>query len=361
MGVFKKKYIDEIKPYVPGKPIDEVKRELGLSNIIKLASNENASGVSSLVKKKIIENLDLINQYPDGASFRLRNRLAEYLNVDADEIILGNGSNEIIELIARGFIDHEDEVVSSQYTFLVYPILTKVCDGRYREVPAKDYAYDLKALADAITDKTKVVFLANPNNPTGTYFTKKEFDSFLKKVPARVLVVLDEAYVDFVDEPDYPNGRDYFRQKNIVVLRTFSKAFGIAGLRIGYALANKDLVTYFNKIRQPFNTNMLAQIAAEAVLDDTEYYQNTLAMVEQGKEFFYDEFDMLGLEYIKSQANFILVNIKVDSKDFFEQCLLKGIVVRDMKAYTLDNFVRITIGTREENARAISVIKELIG
>lgn len=358
---YAKPFINEIRPYKPGKPIDEVKRELGLDEVVKLASNENPFGVSEKVKTALAAKLDELTIYPDGASFELRSKLAEYHGVDMDEIVLGNGSNEIIEFIGRGFVDHGDEVVSSQYAFLVYPLLTKVCDGKYIQVPAKDYAYDLDAIAEAITDKTKVVFLANPNNPTGTYFTKSEFESFLEKVPEDVIIALDEAYIDFADVDDFPDGKDYFRKRNIVVLRTFSKAYGLAGLRIGYAIANKELVTYFNKIRQPFNTNLLAQAAACAVLEDKEYYEKTLRLTKEGKEYLYSEFSKMELSYIKSLTNFVLVDVEMDSKEFFEACLRQGVVLRDMKAYGLDTHVRITVGSSIENKKVIDAIKTVLG
>jgi len=355
-----KKHIESIRPYEPGKPIDEVKRELGLDEVIKVASNENALGVSEKVKRAIQEKIDLINVYPDGYSWRLRDKLSTKLGVDKDEIIFGNGSNEIIEFIAKGFVSEGDTVISSQYAFLVYPLLTQVCGGKYIEVPANNCCYDLPAIAEAIDSKTKVVFLANPNNPTGTYFNRAEFEAFLKDVPEHVIVCLDEAYVDFVEADDYPNGIDYFRNGNVVVLRTFSKACGLAGLRIGYGLASKELISYFNKIRQPFNVNMLAQCAAEAVLDDTDYMEKSKQLVRAGKEYFYNELDKRNIDYLQSETNFILINVKQDSGKVFEACLKRGIVVRAMKAYKLDNFIRVTIGRREENEKVLEVLDEVI-
>jgi histidinol-phosphate aminotransferase len=355
-----KSYIDSIQPYVPGKPIDDVERELGISGIIKLASNENSLGLSAKVKDAIKKDLDSYYLYPDGYCWKLRMKLAQYINVDPDEIIFGNGSNELIEFIAKGFIERGDVVVSSQYAFLVYPLLTQVCDGKYIQVPATNYAYDLEAIARAITPNTKVVFLANPNNPTGTFFTKKDFDAFLKAIPRDVLVALDEAYVDFADDETFPNGIDYFRNHNVIVLRTFSKAFGLAGFRIGYGLAQKKIISYMNKIRQPFNVNSLAQSAALAALDDQEYLAQTKTMVREGRAYFYAALDELGLSYVKSATNFILVNVERSSKDVFNECLRKGVILRDMKAYTLDNFVRITIGLAEENKKTIQVLKDVL-
>lgn len=360
MSILYKEYVQSIKPYVPGKPIDEVKRELGLDEVVKLASNENPLGLSEKVKDALSQNFDEFSRYPDGGTWCLREKLARYLNIENDEIVIGNGSNELIEFIARGFINEGDTVISSEYAFLVYPLLTKVCNGKYIEVPMKDFRYDLEAIARVVDEKTRVIFLANPNNPTGTYFTKSEFESFLDVIPSDVIVCLDEAYVDFVDKSDYPNGLDYFRRGNVIVLRTFSKAFGLAGFRIGYAVAHKDVITYFNKIRQPFNVNAPAQIAACAALDDKDYISRTIEVTNSGKKYLCDEFDRLGLTYLKSQTNFILVKVNMDSKKFFNECLKRGVVLRDMKAYKLDDYVRVTVGTMDENKKAITVIEKVL-
>jgi histidinol-phosphate aminotransferase len=355
-----KKYIDAIRPYVPGKPIEDVQRELGLSEVIKLASNENSLGLSAKAKEAIINELDSFYLYPDGYAWKLRKKLAAHIGVSPDEIIFGNGSNELIEFIAKGFIESGDTVVSSQYAFLCYPLLTQVSDGRYVQVPARGYAYDLDAIADAIDEKTRVVFLANPNNPTGTYFTKEEFDRFLKRVPEHVVIALDEAYVDFIDASDYPNGLSYFRDHNVIVLRTFSKAYGLAGFRIGFGIARDEIITYLNKIRQPFNVNALAQCAACAVLDDSAYMQSSQKLAREGKAYFYKELRRLGLEYVESATNFVLIDLKRDSKQFFEECLKKGVIVRDMKAYRLDTCVRVTIGLPEENKKTIEVMEAIL-
>ena len=284
-----KKYINSIKPYIPGKPIDEVKKELGLEDIIKVASNENPLGISPKARQSIIDNISECYRYPDGGCWRLREKLSSYLGVDKEEIIIGNGSNEIIEFIVKGFIEQGDSVLSSQYAFLVYPILTKVCNGEYIEAPAKNFRFDLEAISKRITRRTKIIFLANPNNPTGTYFTMSEFESFLENAPPHVVICLDEAYFDFVTASDCPNGLNYFRRGNIVVLRTFSKAFGLAGFRVGYGVASKELISYFNKIRQPFNVNAVAQCAAFSVLDDADYIENSKKIVQEGKTYLYNE------------------------------------------------------------------------
>ncbi len=355
-----KKYINSIRPYEPGKPIDEVKRELGLKEVIKVASNENPIGISPRVRKSIIENMDTFFRYPDGGCWQLKQKLASYHGVDKDEIVIGNGSNEIIEFIAKGFIESGDNVLSSQYAFLVYPLLTKVCDGDYIESPAKDFGFDLDTLSKQITKNTKVIFLSNPNNPTGTYFNKAEFEKFIERVQSNVIICLDEAYFDFVTAKDFPNGLDYFKKGNIVVLRTFSKAFGLAGFRIGYGIASRDLITYFNKIRQPFNVNALAQCAACAVLDDSEYVDESKRIVDEGKKYLYEELSKMGLYFLKSETNFILINVKKDSRDVFQSCLRRGVVIRDMKAYKLDTFIRITVGLPHENRKIIAVLKDVI-
>jgi len=355
-----KKYIDTIHPYEIGKPIDEVKRELGLEEVFKLASNENSLGLSAKVKAAIVAALPTAHRYPDGAAWELRSVLAAHLHVPMEEIIIGNGSNEIIDFIARGYISEGDEVISSECAFLVYPLLTQVCGGTYVEVPMNNWRFDLDAIVNAITEKTKVIFIANPNNPTGTYVPKTELESFVARVPENVMICIDEAYYEYATAEDFLSGLVFRGKKNVVTFRTFSKAYGLAGLRVGYAVASPDVVTYLNKIRQPFNVNVLAQIAAIAILGDEEYVQASCEMNVNGKKLICSAFDDMGLTYIPSQTNFILVDVKVDAQSFFQNALKKGLVVRAMNAYKLNTYVRISIGTEDENLKAISVMRELI-
>jgi histidinol-phosphate aminotransferase len=353
--------IDEIHPYEPGKPIEEVKRELGLRSIIKLASNENPLGPPKSVVKAIQQAAKTIALYPDGGQYRLKEALSKYLGVSMKEVVLGNGSNEIIELILRGFVREGDEVITSETSFLVYGLITQAVGGSFIEVPmAEDNKYDLKAIAERITDKTKVIFIANPNNPTGTYVGRDAVREFLDIVPPRVLVCFDEAYIDFVDVKDYPSTLDYLKRGNVIVLRTFSKSYGMAGVRLGYGVATEEMVTYLNKVRQPFNINSLAQVAGIAALEDKAYLEKSRELVLKGREYLYSEFDNLGLGFCPSQANFVMVNIKKDADKIFEKLLKKGVIVRSMKAYQLPQWIRVTVGKQRDNKKFIRELKKLL-
>ncbi|HOW59866.1 MAG TPA: histidinol-phosphate transaminase [Candidatus Omnitrophota bacterium] len=354
-----KKNIQNISPYEPGKPIKELQREYGIRNVTKLASNENPLGPSGKAIRAMRRAIRDAHLYPEGSCYYLLNRLAQELKLDSGHIIFGNGSNEIIELLARGFLSEGDEVISSEKTFLVYPILSQVCGAKFRAVPMKDYRYDLQAILEAITPKTKLIFIANPNNPTGTYVTAGEVEDFLAKVPEHVVVCFDEAYVDFVDAEDFPKMLSYIKNEhsNVVVLRTFSKAYGLAGLRIGYCLASKEMVAYLHKIRQPFNVNSIAQAAATAALDDEFFRWRTKWLVLRGKKFFYRRFKKLGLEYLPTQANFILVNVRGDGQEIFQDLLRSGMIVRAMNAYNLPDWIRITIGRRSQNVQLVKLLK----
>ncbi|MCB9800071.1 MAG: histidinol-phosphate transaminase [Candidatus Omnitrophica bacterium] len=357
-----KEEIDTVKPYKPGKPIKEVERELGLKNVIKLASNENPlgpSGKSVRAMKKAIRDIHL---YPDGGCYYLTKKLSQMLEVSESQIIVGNGSNEIIELLARGFLSPGDEVLSSEQTFLVYPILSQVCGARYVTVPMKNHGYDLKALLQAVSDRTKIIFIANPNNPTGTYVTAKEVESFLKHIPEDILVCFDEAYLDFVEAKDFPNALQYVKRDlpNVLVLRTFSKAYGLAGLRVGYGIGHKKVIQYLHKIRQPFNVNSIAQAAALAALGDTFFRWRTKRLVASGRRYFYKQFKKMKLKYLPSQANFVLVDTGVDGDRVYEALLRKGVIVRSMKAYGFETWLRITIGKTKENKRFCRALEECL-
>ncbi|HPW77118.1 MAG: Histidinol-phosphate aminotransferase 2 [Candidatus Omnitrophica bacterium ADurb.Bin292] len=356
-----KKHIQDIRPYEPGKPIRELQREYGIRNVTKLASNENPLGrPSTKAMRAMRKAIREVHLYPEGSCHYIAERLSRELDLPTDQIIFGNGSNEIIELVGRGFLSEGDEVISSEMSFLVYPILTQVCGGRFQAVPVtRDYRCDLPGILARVTPKTKVIFIANPNNPTGTYVTAQEMEAFLAKVPPHVIVCLDEAYVDFVDAGDFPKMLNYVREgrPNLVVIRTFSKAYGLAGLRIGYAAASKEMVAYLHKIRQPFNVNSVAQAAAVATLDDKFFLWKTKWMVARGRKYFYRQFKRLGLEYLPSQANFILLNLKKDGNEVFQELLRSGMIVRAMGAYKLPTWIRVTIGRRSENAQLIRLLK----
>lgn len=354
-----KKHIQDIRPYEPGKPIKELQREYGIKHVTKLASNENPLGPSGKAVRAMRRAMRDVHLYPEGSCYYLLQRLSQELEIDPGQIIFGNGSNEIIELLARGFLSEGDEVLSSEMTFLVYPILSQVCGASFRAVPMKDYRYDLQAMLDAITPKTKLIFIANPNNPTGTYVTAKEVEDFLAKVPDHVMVCFDEAYVDFVDADDFPQILSDIKKgrENVIILRTFSKAYGLAGLRIGFGIASKEVIAYLHKVRQPFNVNALAQAAATAALDDKFFRWRTKWLVVHGRKFFYRRFKKMGLEYLPSQANFILVKMKTDGHEIYQELLRSGMIVRPMSAYKLPEWIRITIGRRGQNVELIKLLK----
>ena len=280
-----KDYIQDIVPYEPGKPIEEVERELGLLGVTKLASNENPLGPSRKALRAMRAALRRVHLYPDGGCYELKNRLAEEHGLPADQFIIGNGSNEIIELLARGFLNEGDKVISSDCSFLVYPLITKACGATYVPVPMKDFRYDLKGILEQIDERTKLIFIANPNNPTGTYVKSDEVEDFLSKVPKDVIVCFDEAYIDFVEAKDFPYLLFHVKanKPNVILLRTFSKSFGLAGLRVGYGMASKELIGYLGKVRQPFNVNRIAQIGAKAALDDRLFLWRTKRLVSRGR------------------------------------------------------------------------------
>lgn len=352
-----------VNHYVPGKPIEEVEREFNLSDVIKLASNENCFGASPKALAAIRKKLKDINRYPDASSFYLKKRMARLLGVKEEQLIFGNGSDEIIGMAIRAFVDEGDEVIIAKPTFLIYEIASQIHNATIRQVGLTgDYRYDLGAMKRAVTDRTKMVFIANPDNPTGTYVSRKELDSFLDGLPDRVIVYLDEAYFEFADYGcgDYPDGLDYIKRPGLLVSRSFSKAYGLAGLRIGYGISNAALISYMERVRDPFNVNILAQAGALAALDDKAFLKKTLLHVEKEKKALYAAFDGMGLKYVKSATNFVIVDVRRDSKDVFNGLLKQGVIVRDMKAWGLDTFIRVTIGTVPENKRFIAALKRVI-
>lgn len=354
-----KDYIESIRPYEPGKPIREVERELGLHHIVKLASNENPLGASRKALRAMRKAIREIHLYPEGSCFYLIKRLAQELQVKENQLMIGNGSNEILELLARGFLSPGDQVISSEASFLVYPLLAKTCGADFVSVPMKDYRYDLEGILKAVNDKTKIIFIANPNNPTGTYVTADEVESFLKRVPPDVIVCFDEAYVDFVDARDFPRMMDYIHKgfPNLILMRTFSKAHGLAGLRVGYAVAEPKMINYLHRVRQPFNVNSIAQAAAAAALDDRFFLWRTKYLVTSGRKFFYKRLKDLGLRYLPSQGNFILIDTGRDGETVFQALLKQGMIVRSMKSYGLTTWIRVTIGRRSQNAHFFKLLQ----
>lgn len=352
-----------VKQYVPGKPIEEVQRELGLKEVMKLASNENCLGPSPKAVAAIKKNIGRINRYPDASSFYLRKKLAKSLGVGEDCLIFGNGSDEIIGMAIRTFVDAGDEVIIAKPTFLIYEIVSQIQNAAIKFVPlTRDLKHDLTKMREAVTDRTKMVFIANPDNPTGTYVNKYEIEKFLSTLPERVIVFLDEAYFEFAayERKDYPRGTNYLDRPNIILARTFSKIYGLAGLRIGYGIAKPEVISYMERVREPFNTNLLAQAAAEAALDDKAFLNKTLAHVAKEKAFLYSAFKKMGLEYADSATNFIVVDTKRDCKAVFNALLKKGVIVRDMKAWGFDTYIRVTVGTREEDQKFVKALKEIL-
>ncbi len=353
-----------IHPYVPGKPVSELQRELGLTRISKLASNENPLGASPAVVAAISAQLSDIARYPDGGAYQLKQTLADYLQLSAEQIAVGNGSNELLELVARVFAGPGDEVVYSQYGFAVYPISAQVVGATAVEVPAKDWGHDLPAMLAAITPNTKVIYLANPNNPTGTVFGKTQWEAFISQVPEHVIVVLDEAYLEYCDYDDYPNGADYLSQyANLLISRTFSKAYGLASLRVGYMLGCEEIIQYINQMREPFNVNHYAQVAAVAALQDQGFVSQVVDLNQQGMQQITSALDEMNIDYIASAGNFLSAHFGADAAVINQKLLQKGVILRPLANYGMKETLRISIGTQTENQHFIdaltAVLKEL--
>lgn len=350
-----------ITPYQPGRPIEEVKRELGLKEVIKLASNENPLGPSPKAVKAIKGALGKINRYPEGGCFYLRQDLSKKLKVSPENLIFGNGSDEIIDIIIKTFCREDEEILTSEVSFLEYKIIAQQNGRLTRTVPLMDFKYDLSALKKNIGPKTRVIFIANPNNPTGSYVSKKEVEGFLLNLPENILVVFDEAYFEFVDQNDFPDVIKYIEKgKNVMLLRTFSKIYGLAGLRIGYGIAKKEFIQYLERCRQPFNVNLLAQEAAQAALSDATFVKKSKKIAAEGKEYLYQSLEKMGIEYIPSATNFILLNLKRDGIEVFKKLLKKGVIIRDMRQYGLKDFIRVTVGTKKENRKFVVALKKVL-
>lgn len=359
------KGVQALSPYQPGKPVDELEREYGVSNIIKLASNENPLGPSEKVIAAIQNELTELSRYPDGNAFVLKQALAKIHSVDINQITVGNGSNDILEILTRAFVTPEHEVVFSQHAFAVYPIVTQAVGAKAVVVPAKNWGHDLDAMQQAITDKTRVIFIANPNNPTGTWLGKNDLAVFLQSVPENVLVVLDEAYFEYAandtSAKDYPNGVEWINQySNLIVTRTFSKAYGLAGLRVGYSVSNSQVADVLNRVRQPFNVNSLALKAAEIALTDNEYLQSGIQLNAKGMTQLVTAFEKMALTYIPSVGNFICVAVAENAMKVYDDLLYEGVIVRPVANYEMPGYLRITIGTEIENDRFIAALKKVL-
>jgi histidinol-phosphate aminotransferase len=351
------KHIRELTPYLPGKPIEELERELGLENTVKLASNENPLGPSPSALNVITDFLEGIHRYPDGGSFYLKRALSERHGLASEQILLGNGSNELLDILVRTFYRPGMNAVTSEKTFVVYPMAMQVVGGECRTAPMRNETYDLDAMAGLVDDQTLCVFIANPNNPTGTVIHRDRLERFLDRIPTGVLVVLDEAYIEYVEDPESPDGLVYLKEgRSVIVLRTFSKIHGLAGLRIGYALASAEIIDSMNRVREPFNTNSLAQAAAQAALDDDVHVQESLKINREGKGYLYAEFDRIGLAYTLTQANFIWVKTEREAREIYESLLREGVIVRPMG----ERNIRITIGLPEENQRLVRALEKVL-
>ncbi|MDO6524684.1 histidinol-phosphate transaminase [Motilimonas sp. 1_MG-2023] len=340
--------VQGLHPYQAGKPVDELERELGLSNIVKLASNENPLGPSDAVKAAISAELAELTRYPDANGYDLKTALANKYQINTNQITLGNGSNDVLEILARTFVSAQHEVIFSQYAFVVYPLVTQSIGAKAVAVAAKDWGHDLDAMASAITDKTKMIFIANPNNPTGTCLSSAQLLAFLAKVPSHIIVVLDEAYYEYADEQ--ADSVAWLKQyPNLVITRTFSKAYGLAALRVGYAMSNDVIADLLNRVRQPFNCNSLAIAAACAALQDSEYLARSVALNQQGMKDLESFFTQYDLPYIPSKGNFITFDTGRDANPVYNQLLQLGVIVRPIGGYGMPNHLRVSIGTEQEN------------
>jgi len=353
--------IYKIKAYQPGKPIEEVKREFGLKNVIKLASNENPLGPSPKAVEAIRGYASKINFYPDGGSYYLKKALGEKLGVKEENIILGNGSDEVVSLITRIFLQKGDQAIMGDPSFLMYKIDAQLSQAKIASIPLKNFRLDLSEMSKAISSKTKLIFISNPNNPTGTIITEDEVEHFLKDVPPRILTVFDEAYYEYVEDTNYPQSIDLLdKNSNIIILRTFSKIYGLAGLRVGYGIGSPEVIDLLNKARPPFNVNSLAQVAALASLEDEDQVNQSKSLVREGKEFLYSNLRRLKVSFIPTQANFILIKIGKKAKDVEGELLKKGIIVRGMGAYNLPHYIRVTIGTKPQNEEFIKNLQIIL-
>jgi len=359
--------IKQLHPYSPGKPIEELERELGIRDVIKLASNENPLGCSPQVVDVLARASEHIELYPDANAYYLKQRLAQKLGVEEQQITIGNGSNDVLDLIARSFLDGSAEAIFSQYAFMVYAMVTQACGARARVANAMDsqaespFGHDLAAMQALINDDTRVIFIANPNNPTGTWLSARALQGFIETVPEHIAIVVDEAYFEYVDYPQYPDSLQWLnRYPNLIVTRTFSKIYGLAGLRIGYSVSSPELCDLFNRVRQPFNGNSLALAAAQVALDDEKFVDKSRHCNQLGLEMMRHWFDRHGIEYIPSAGNFLTVRFGVNSEQIYQGLLKSGVIVRPVANYGMPDFLRISVGTETQLRRMFEVLESLL-
>ncbi|MFP4660686.1 MAG: histidinol-phosphate transaminase [Halanaerobiales bacterium] len=368
MVIIKNKYdqlvreeIHTLKPYIPGKPIEEVKKEYGLDHITKLASNENPLGVSERVKKAVAEELDNMFRYPDGGCRIIKKSLADKLRITEDMLLFGNGSDGLLKVIGEAFINKGDQVVISDPTFVEYIFVSNLMGAEIKRVKMVSYNQDIKKLIEMVTNKTKIVFLTSPHNPAGTIIKDKELKYFMESIPSDVLVILDEAYYEYVQDEEYPDVLEYIKEGYpIIALRTFSKAYGLAGLRIGYAIGEAGLIGLLSKAREPFNVNRISQIAARAALEDENFLKRAVEVNEEGKKYLYKELEARNIDYVPTESNFILVNIEQDSIEVFNKLLKMGVIIRPGKPLGYPGHIRVTIGLAEENKIFLNSIDKLL-
>lgn len=357
--------VQQLTPYQPGKPVEELERELGISNSIKLASNENPLGPSPLALEAITKALPSINYYPDGAGYMLSNKLAQLHQLEPANITLGNGSNDILELLTRAFLTPQYSAVFSEYSFAVYPIVVQAVGAKANVAKAfpQDHqtmplGHDPDAMLSAIDSTTRVIFIANPNNPTGTWLTPATLELLFERIPQNIIIVLDLAYTEYMDEDIKPPVKKWLQQfPNLVMTQTFSKVYALAGLRVGYSISNPEIADVLNRVRQPFNTNLLAQTAAIASLDDVKHVTESVTMNNAGKIFLQNSFDEMGLDYLPTMGNFISVNVRQDGLALYQKLLQLGVIVRPVANYAMPQYLRITIGSQQQNQRFIEALK----
>jgi histidinol-phosphate aminotransferase len=359
--------IRQLQPYSPGKPVEELERELGISNAIKLASNENPLGCSPLVTDMLARASEHIELYPDANAYYLKQRLAQKLGVEQNQITIGNGSNDVLDLVARSFLERGAAAIYSQYAFMVYAMVTQACGAQAQVADAmgpgstQPYGHDLDAMQALISDNTRVIFIANPNNPTGTWLQSDELKSFIAQVPAHIAIVIDEAYFEYVDFEQYPDSLQWLDQyPNLIVTRTFSKIYGIAGLRIGYSISSPELCVLFNRVRQPFNGNTLALAAARVALDDEAFVEQSRHSNQLGLQLMQAWFDKRGIDYIPSAGNFLTVRFGDNSTRVYQQLLERGVIVRPVGNYNMPDFLRISVGSKPQLEQMFAVLEDIL-
>jgi len=356
-----RKSIHSLKTYIPGKSADEVAREFEISDVVKLASNENPFGPSPKALEEIKRRSGELYIYPDQKSILLKEALSSKLGLGADQIVVGNGSDEVMLLIVEAFLSAGEEVIISENTFSLYESVTNIMEGKIKFVPLKDFGYDINDICGQINDDTKLIWICSPNNPTGTITEKKEMDTLLKKIGPNTIVVIDEAYGDFVESKNYPNSLNYIKEgKNVIVLRTFSKLYGLAGLRVGYGIGKPELIKYLNMVKLPFNVNKLAQSAAVAALNDVDFVNSSLKNNIEGKKYLCAELKKLNIRFIDSEANFIMVLFDKNADQLFIELMKKGVIIRPLTSFGLPNAIRVSIGTPPQNKRFIDALKEIL-